>query len=392
MRRLGLVSVALIPCVVGLVVGGSAVLSMASAAPVRAEEPLAGERLRRLQDEIGRLRRELDELSGHELGILGELETLEAELRLRRAQLSEVGLRLEALSTGIETRRQRLAALRQTQQERRRYLAFRLREIYKGGRHEELRRLVGGGQVDAYWSGLRYAAFLSQRDSRVLGAYRADAENLETERAALEARRVELGGVQQELGRKRRRLESIRRERAGLLTQIRDDKSKRQAAIEELRGAAAQLSRLIDSLEYEGDTPTLDVRKFRGLLDWPAAGSVSVAFGTAVHPRFKTEVPHPGLDIEADTGAPIRSIFDGRVVFAEWLRGYGLTAIVDHGAGLLSVYAHASALVVERGERVLRGQLMGQVGETGSLKGPYLYFELRLGGRPTDPVGWLRPR
>jgi septal ring factor EnvC (AmiA/AmiB activator) len=103
-------------------------------------------------------------------------------------------------------------------------------------------------------------------------------------------------------------------------------------------------------------------------------------------------VPHPGLDIDAEFGTIIRTIFDGQVVFASWMRGYGLTAIVDHGGGLLSVYAHASVLMIEPGEKLMRGQRIGAIGDTGSLRGPYLYFEIRENGTPTDPGGWLRPR
>jgi septal ring factor EnvC (AmiA/AmiB activator) len=103
-------------------------------------------------------------------------------------------------------------------------------------------------------------------------------------------------------------------------------------------------------------------------------------------------VPHPGLDIEAREGEPFRSVFEGEVVYASWLRGYGLTAIVDHGSGVMSIYAHASVLVVEEGSRVVTGERLGLVGETGSLAGPFLYFELRRDGKPIDPVPWLRPR
>jgi septal ring factor EnvC (AmiA/AmiB activator) len=74
------------------------------------------------------------------------------------------------------------------------------------------------------------------------------------------------------------------------------------------------------------------------------------------------------------------------------MRGYGLTAIVDHGGGLLSIYAHASVLLVESGESCSRGQVLGKIGDSGSLRGPYLYFELRVDGKPTDPAPWLRRR
>jgi murein DD-endopeptidase MepM/ murein hydrolase activator NlpD len=128
------------------------------------------------------------------------------------------------------------------------------------------------------------------------------------------------------------------------------------------------------------------------VLEWPTSGRLRSGFGTVVHPEFKTKVPHPGWDIEAEFGAEIVSIFDGRVVFADWMRGYGLTAIVDHGGGLLSIYAHASVLVVERGARVSRRQQLGSVGDTGSLSGPFLYFEMRVDGEPTDPEPWLLRR
>jgi septal ring factor EnvC (AmiA/AmiB activator) len=111
-----------------------------------------------------------------------------------------------------------------------------------------------------------------------------------------------------------------------------------------------------------------------------------------VHPRFKTTVPHPGWDIEAPEGSPFRSVFDGRVAYAAPLHGYGLTVVVDHGQGVASVYAHAAALVVAAGENVARGQELGRVGDSGSLRGTYLYFELREGGKPSDPGRWLRPR
>jgi septal ring factor EnvC (AmiA/AmiB activator) len=127
-------------------------------------------------------------------------------------------------------------------------------------------------------------------------------------------------------------------------------------------------------------------------LEWPAEGPVSARFGTVVHPRFKTEVPHPGLDIAAPEGEPFRAVFDGRVAYATALPGYGLTCIVDHGNGVVSVYAHAAVLLVGAGESVARGQQLGKVGESGSLKGPYLYFEMREAGKPVNPASWLRAR
>jgi septal ring factor EnvC (AmiA/AmiB activator) len=111
-----------------------------------------------------------------------------------------------------------------------------------------------------------------------------------------------------------------------------------------------------------------------------------------MHPRFRTVVPHPGLDLETASGATFRAVFDGRVVFAANLRGYGLTALVDHGGGLVSVYAQASALMVAPGQEVFRGQALGRVGDPASRGGAGIYFEMREDGNAVDPVRWLRAR
>jgi septal ring factor EnvC (AmiA/AmiB activator) len=292
----------------------------------------------------------------------------------------------------IAARSEQIAELGNSQDQRRRYLGFRLREVYKDGPEQLLRPLLGGEEAEGFWDGLRYAVYLNDRDARVLREYRSGMVRLHDEREDLRARQASLRELEAELGAKRDRLEAARARRERVLAGVRDDARRREDALRELRGAADELTRLVDRLGPGEAGPGIDVRKFRGLLDWPADGPVSTGFGTMVHPRFKTRVPHPGLDIDAAEGADIRAVFDGRVVFASWMRGYGLTAIVDHGEGVLSVYAHASVLLVEPEEAVIRGQTLGKVGDTGSLRGPHLYFELRVDGRPADPARWLRSR
>ncbi len=360
-----------------------------SATDVEAERR---ERRQELDREISEIQDNLAELRGQERGVLGELERLEAELRLRGKEHQAAGLRLDDVTAEIKSHNTTLARLDDAQAQRRRYLAFRLREIYKAGSEQTVFRFLGGRGPGLGWSGLGYASYLSVRDQQVLEAFANDAEFSERERAKLEEARDELVAAEQELGRRRDGVERMRRERSAALEEIRRDESRHETALHELRVAAEEFARLADSLGAVAAEPALAIRKFKGLLEWPTAGRLRSGFGTMVHPEFKTKVPHPGWDIEADFGAEIVSIFSGRVVFSDWMRGYGLTAIVDHGEGLLSIYAHVSSLVVERGERVSRGQRLGTVGDTGSLSGPFLYFELRVDGKPTDPEPWLLRR
>lgn len=355
-----------------------------------AEDPRS--RLRAMRVEIERLRAELGGLQRKERGVLGDLERLGAELRLREAELGEASLRLEAIGADIEKRNRELERLEEAQGRRRVYLAFRLREIHKRGPVSGLRRLAGGEDLESYLQGLRYAAYLTERDGRILEAYRSDSERLRAEREALLEEKDRLAATQREAERARAGVSRSRLARTRLLERIRADQRRRRDALRELEAASEELSRLVHRVAPGRPGPSLDVRKFQGLLDWPAIGRVSAAFGNVVHPRFKTVVPHPGLDIDAPEGSDVRSVFDGTVAYAAWLHGYGLTVIVDHGGGLVSIYAHASVITVEEGEGVARGQSLGKVGDTGSLRGPYLYFELREEGAPVDPELWLRRR
>ena len=346
-------------------------------------------RLRVMKRHIDRLQQELDRLHSREKGVLGQLSRIEAEVALREAQLEETGIRLSELEEQIEVREATAAGIEAAQANREKYLSFRLREMYKQGPGLTFRRSLFTGEVEEFLSGLRYASFLSERDSRVIREHRADAGRLREELTALESERARQEKVGKEAERARSLLVAGRKERTSFLTRIRDDARVRQSALVELELAAGELTDLVEGL-ISPDAAAVDMHKFHGLLDLPVDGRITGRFGQIVHPRFKTKVPHPGLDIEAEQGMRITGIFDGTVVYAAWLRGYGLTAILDHGSGLVSIYSHASVLLVEKGEKVLRGQVIGQVGETGSLKGPFLYLELREDGRAIDPAPWFR--
>jgi septal ring factor EnvC (AmiA/AmiB activator) len=349
-------------------------------------------RLDALQDEMKRVQGEMAGLALRERGLLGDVARMDAEIALRRAELEAVSLRLRDTEEKLAGSERDLAIVAEGQARRAPQLAARLREIYKRGPAGLLARAIGPLQNTEGLDGFRYATYLSRRDAGQLAAWRAAARELAEERATLSVERARLSSLHSFASRKEAELTAGRASRASLLARIRGDREQHEQAFGELEEAARNLGRLVESFEDAPARVGLDVRKFRGLLDWPAEGVVSTKFGTVVHPRFKTEVPHPGLDIDAPEGQPFKTIFDGRVAYAAPLNGYGLTVVVDHGHGVVSIYAHAAVLLVAAGENVVRGQDMGRVGDSGSLRGPYLYFELRDAGRPIDPSSWLRRR
>jgi len=354
-----------------------------------------GTRTRRLdavRAEMQRLEAELAALAAREQTLLGDVTRMDTEIALRRAQLEEVTISLKDTEARLGTSEHELAEISAERGRRAPLLAARLRELYKRGPAGLLARTLTPLGTGSGLDGFRYASYLSRRDAARLASWRDTSKRLGEERAALAAERTRLDALRAQASSRESALTAGRAQRAAMLSRIRGDREQHEKAFGELSEAAKSLGRLVDSLDDATVHTGLDVRKFHGLLDWPAAGRVSASFGTLVHPRFKTEVPHPGWDIDATEGQPFRTIFDGRVAYAAPLSGYGLTAVIDHGNGIVSIYAHAAVLVVEVGQDVERGQELGRVGDSGSLRGPYLYFEMREGGRPVDPTPWLRRR
>jgi septal ring factor EnvC (AmiA/AmiB activator) len=133
-------------------------------------------------------------------------------------------------------------------------------------------------------------------------------------------------------------------------------------------------------------------RGIKGALPWPADGKVVSFFGRQKHPTFNTYVQRKGIEIRTAEGSFIHAVMPGAVVYADWLKGYGLVIILDHANGFFSLYAHASKILAKVGDQVGEGQPIGETGDTGMTGENTLYFELREGAEPVDPLNWLAKR
>jgi septal ring factor EnvC (AmiA/AmiB activator) len=174
-----------------------------------------------------------------------------------------------------------------------------------------------------------------------------------------------------------------------LLASVSAEQNRMSRVIAELEQTEKELAGMVSDMQSTVGTSGFRARK--GQLPFPTKGMVEVGFGKIVNPRFNTVTVQKGLDIRAGEGAQVQSVGTGNVVFAGWLKGYGNLVIVDHGGNFHSLYAHLANMQVEVGNAVEEGEAIGQVGDTGSLKGSFLYFEIRKGGQAVDPLPWLKP-
>jgi len=166
-----------------------------------------------------------------------------------------------------------------------------------------------------------------------------------------------------------------------------EQKETHAAYVEELAEAEERLGQFLDGLG-EGDV-AIPVAAFKGSLPWPVQGPVRSGFGRRKHPRFDTYTVHNGIEIASPPDVEVHVVHEGTVVFAERFRGYGLMVVVDHGDKNHSLYAHLGEITVQQGQKLDEGAVVGLSGQ-GALESPGVYFEMRHGGRPEDPLDWLR--
>jgi len=350
-------------------------------------------RLEKVQREIVDLQDRLDRTEASAGSVLDALEELGLKMSLLEREAES--LRGEARSTAerqTETRHEALVLegrLAETERDLRGYL----REAYKVGPARYLKVVVAASSPSQVASGYRAIEALSLAEGSRIESYRADRRLLDEVLADLQSQEAALQALQIQLRGKSRDLLQARGRKQAMLAGLQREQASQKVLLSELVQVEQEIQTLLTRLARPGDlepVPSLGFARFRGLLEWPARGRLAVPYGNVRHPRFSTEVPHPGIDIAAAPGQDVRAVFDGRVVFSDWFKGYGQMVVIDHGDGYLSVYGHVDERLVAAGQDIGKGDLIARSGEDGSFDQPGLYFEIRHDGRPEDPARWLR--
>jgi septal ring factor EnvC (AmiA/AmiB activator) len=293
------------------------------------------------------------------------------------------------------------AALRRAREDEGRAMAlYRARLAELRPRLEARHRMGRAGELAVLLSAPTLAELVTRRYlfDRILGR---DLAIFGEARGALEAERRARGEVESQAARiaalatraeeQRAAAAARREERETLLGALRTARAFHERAAAEAATQAERLAEFVATLPPRGagSAAKLHFAALKGRLRQPAAGPITVGYGRVVNPRFNTVTMQNGVDIAAPAGAPVRAVAPGRVVHAGWFKGYGNIVIVDHGEGFHTLVAHLASMRTAMGEEVDPATVLGTVGDSGSLKGPYLYFEVREKGRAVDPREWL---
>lgn len=355
--------------------------------------------LERLKDEIEENKKFADQAEKKKESVLQAIQELDERLLLRRQERQDINRQLKEKDRELEEISAQRNMVRARIADRRASILARLRVQYMEGRFGYLKALLAAESYSDFLRRFRYLSAVSEREYDLLSGYRRDMDQLELVERQREEARNEMLAFKKHTERKLEEIQGLKREKKLYLTSIVQEKESYERTLAELERSAARVDSLLKELEQrrkaaasrppalpEGALPA------KGMLQWPADGEVVSFFGRQKHPNFETYIQRKGIEIRTQEGSSIRAVMAGNVVYADWLKGYGLVVILDHGNGVFSLYAHASALLVKVGEQVRTGHVIGETGETGLTGESMLYFELRLGAEPVDPLIYLAKR
>lgn len=350
--------------------------------------------LQELKRRIASLRGRLDASSRREADLKAQIETADLDLQIQTAErrvleLKKAETEREAAHATFErdSAQKEVGGLRED-------LAIRLSALYRMGRLGYLRPLAAADSGQSFLAGLRILSHLAGRDAALLEHYETAVTTLGGREQDLSDRRKELAALTAESRKKETVLLAARSRKAALLAQLEETAHAAKQQVTKLEDKSERLGALLELLEGKGRAlapGAASIRKYRGALDWPLKSRVAVPFGRIANPRFpRTFLRSSGWTLDAPPGTPVRAIFSGDVVYAQWLKGYGNLVVVDHGDGVFTLYGRLATGTIARGERVAIGDRIGVLGDSPEDEVAGLYFEIRDARASADPALWLR--
>ncbi|MCS7312714.1 MAG: peptidoglycan DD-metalloendopeptidase family protein [Acidobacteria bacterium] len=351
----------------------------------RAQTP--GDLRQNLIAEIEALTREYGELHRLQSAVMNDLERLRVEERLVARQIALMELNLQETQARIQSLQARVDELQRERAGYERHLERRIAAMYRLGSAYPLKLLLSVSDARRVLQASAYAGAMARLDrvyvERYLQTVRALAQEIQDLQQSQVAYQQALEAVRQ----KYHRLAEVRRRRELYLEELQKRGDMYARALTELSLASRHLDDYVQDSDYR---PLLDIRKFQGLLDWPVTGPVTRPFGRVRLPETGTYILSRGIEIAVPEGTPVRAVFGGLVRYAGWFTAYGKLIILDHGYDVYTLYAHNSVLKVRVGETVQKGQVIALSGSTASLRGPSVYFEIRLHAQAQNPMDWLK--
>ncbi|MBF7728543.1 murein hydrolase activator EnvC family protein [Pseudomonas sp. N040] len=392
--------------------------------PALADERADAQRqLEQASKDIAELQQLMQQLQKEKSSVQQALQKTETEMGTLEKQVRDLQQELKDSESELKRLDDEQKKLQSARQEQQKLIAIQVRAAYQGGDQEPLRLLLNQQQPEKFSRTLTYYEYLGKARLEQLATFNetlrqlANVEQaiviqqtrLQQQKATLEEQRAQLAGLRQE---RRNALAKLNKEYSARDRRLKERQQEQEALAAVLKSIEATLARQAREAEEarqqallaqqaspatEAGGPLVSaagsayagpMSKARGQLPWPVNGRLVARYGSARGGDSRST--WDGVMISAAAGSPVKAVYGGRVVFADWLRGAGLLVIVDHGDGYLTLYGHNQSLLKNAGDLVKAGEAISTVGNSGGQETPALYFAIRQQGRPTNPAQWCR--
>jgi septal ring factor EnvC (AmiA/AmiB activator) len=350
------------------------------------------EEYRKIKKEMKENKKRIEKVERRERSILSDLEETGKELSIVETDLRKSRKRLNNTKLQISKVEAEISLNRGSIDRQREWLKRKLRAMQKYSYPGDIMLLLSNtediSELAKSWKNLEYIALY---ENRILNSYKENLKSLQEKEKQLKGLEAELVKNTEKVRSKEADLAGKKAEKEALLSSVQNEKSSYEKMLKELKEASR---RLLDVIR-ESEKDTYRAKGFSGLrgkLLWPVEGRIAIPYGSSKDPRFNTPVFKSGIFIQTGDDVNAKAVYGGKVVFAEWFKGYGRLMIVNHGGGYHTLYGSLSEIFSKVGDIINSGQVIGRVGDSGILDTPGLYFEVRYRGKPLDPVQWLKKR
>jgi septal ring factor EnvC (AmiA/AmiB activator) len=318
--------------------------------------------------DLKKVEKSLERMTVRVTVIRTELNQLTVKIRRAESDLGKTGAQIDGLSGLVK---QRLVAL------------------YKGGEIPLAQSIFTPGPAAEVSRDFIYLQRIVQHDRELLGGYQLQLNHQNQNLQQLASLRQKQLRLKQEMEKERQGMVQLTKMKEDLLLQVRKDKNSLSQQLTDLQGRAKRIDGLIRKLETtrnrQPSAPGTLFSGQKGRLSWPVKGRVRIPFGNSRHPELGTPYQSHGIEIEVSGDLPVKSVWSGKVVFANAFKGYNNLLIIDHGDSYYTLYAQTASLTCKVGDKINQGQVVAQTdGSAGRF-----YFEIRKGGTPLDPKSWL---
>jgi murein hydrolase activator len=317
------------------------------------------------------------------------MKTVESDLKLKRKMLRETQARISAVEREVADNRREIELITDWVKRKMRVL-YMQRKISSSGL-----LLMNAQDISRLQKNLKNLEFMTGYENRLLTGYKETLARLSEQEMQLVALKGELIRQHQKVASEEGRLSQKKSRKEKLLTSVKKEKSSHLAAMRELEQASKKILELLKATEKRKDARTegTGFASMKGKLPWPVQGKIALPYGSQRDPKFNTPIFRSGTYLQKTGGdSQARAVHEGKVVFAEWFKGYGQLVILNHGDGYHTLYGSLSDIFTKVGDIIKKRQPIGRVGNSGIIDSDGLYFEVRYKGKPLDPLQWLQRR